>query len=145
MFERFRGYIFARSIHPASLLGLWERFGDEFSGCLIRVKQLEADLEGRVTYAPPYMRLCGWSVGDVKWRRITSGRRHTFELLDLYNELDSDTKEVKKSSYEKSRLYFVGKDEFVIIAMDSHRGRRTRWRRSGLSSARVAAEDDRSS
>lgn len=133
MLERFRSLAYAITGGAAALPGLWERIGDDFSGCLILVEPNVASLQGRVTYVPSLMRHYGWKVGDIKWRNMNPGSGASYHIEDLFKELDPDTNHVRKSTYHQAKLYFLAVDEFTVIA-SGHRGRNTRWRRTAVRS-----------
>ena len=129
MFERVRSLGFKIMGKEASVHGLWERFGDDFEGCVILVEEVAEGLRGRITYVPATMRRFGWMVGDIKWRNMRRGRVAAFKVDDLFKELDHDTQKLKKTTYEEARIYFLSDSELIVMA--GSRGRPTRWRRSG--------------
>ncbi|MDH4469398.1 MAG: hypothetical protein QE493_00285 [Verrucomicrobiae bacterium] len=84
----------------SELTGIWERAGDEFSGCLICVEQEKNELVGKIIVSTPQMYSAGWSVGDRKWRCIQGDLEGRWQLLDLKKEYDTQKKKVLSTDYE---------------------------------------------
>lgn len=115
---------------PVELPGLWERVGDNFAGCTVMVRSTEQGLQGQVTCVTPVMRQYGWNLGDLKWRQIKAEAKTTFSLEDMFIELDPDTRELRRVTYEPAKIYFLSAEYFSLISL-THGGRRTYWQRSG--------------
>lgn len=81
------------------LIGIWERVGDEFSGCLVKVEQEEHELVGKIIASTPQMLVYGWAIGDRKWRRIESDPKAGWQLMDLRKQYDTQDKKVLSVDY----------------------------------------------
>ncbi|MFZ4115685.1 MAG: hypothetical protein ACOYK6_03055 [Chthoniobacterales bacterium] len=81
------------------LVGIWERVGDEFSGCLLRVEREERELVGKIIVSTPQMLTAGWSIGDRKWRRIEGDQEGRWQLMDLRKQYDTQNKKVLSIDY----------------------------------------------
>ena len=141
MLERIRSLAYSLTSEPASLPGLWERVNDDFQGCLILVEENTDQLQGRITYVPALMRRYGWMVGDIKWRNINCVGAAAFTTEDLFKELDPDTNEVSRTTYQSARLYFLNSDEFALVT-SGRGGRNSRWRRSGKAASKPSTSDE---
>ena len=130
MLERLRSFGYALTGSQAEILGLWERVGDNFAGCTVMVSPHGEGLQGQITSLTPTMRQYGWGLGDLKWRRIASVSGVTFQLEDMFKELDPDTRELKRVTYQPAKIYFLSADSFSLVSL-THGGRRTYWQRSG--------------
>jgi hypothetical protein len=78
----------------APLEGDWERVGDGFAGCVVRVAPLGEGLAGRIVRLPVAMAEAGWNEGDVKWRdieRVGSGR---WKVRDVRKHFDMRSRSV---------------------------------------------------
>ena len=53
-----------------SLAGLWERTGDRFYGCRVRVTRENSQYQAIITKVPPAMHYFGWNSGEAKWTSI---------------------------------------------------------------------------
>ncbi len=81
------------------LLGIWERRGDEFSGCLIKVEKEAEELLGKIIVSTPQMLEAGWKIGERKWRYIQSDSQERWKLLDLRKQYDTQNKKVLSTDY----------------------------------------------
>ena len=81
------------------LIGIWERLGDEFSGCLLRVEREEHELVGEIIVSTPEMLTAGWNIGDRKWRRIEGDSQGSWQLMDLRKQYDTQNKKVLSIDY----------------------------------------------
>ncbi|MCF7729880.1 MAG: hypothetical protein K9M81_05885 [Chthoniobacterales bacterium] len=86
------------------LVGIWERIGDEFSGCLIRVELEEREIVGKIIVSTPQMLSAGWNIGDRKWRHIEGDSEGKWQLFDLRKEYDTQNKKVLSTDYEHYRI-----------------------------------------
>lgn len=86
------------------LLGIWERMGDDFEGCLIKVEQEDTELIGKIIVSTPQMLIAGWSIGDKKWRHIEEDPKNGWQLMDLRKQFDTQKKEVLSTDYAH---YFI--------------------------------------
>ncbi|MFI0348731.1 MAG: hypothetical protein ACH346_08250 [Chthoniobacterales bacterium] len=102
---------FQRLTNPnreADLEGLWERVGDDFEGCFIKVEQEAGELIGKIVWITPEMLSYGWSVNDKKWRRIEGDEKNGWQLLDLRKQFDTATKKVLSTDYAKYWISLSG-------------------------------------
>jgi hypothetical protein len=81
------------------LQGIWERVGDEFEGCLIKVYQEGKELIGQVIVSTPAMLNSGWQIGDKKWRRIEEDPKEGWHLLDLRKQYDTQNRKLISTDY----------------------------------------------
>ena len=112
------------------LLGAWERVGDSFAGCVVRVERTPQGVQGQITYVPLAMEPYGWQIGDVKWKDFVPRRVVGYRVQDLFKELDPETGRVKRTGFAESRIRFVGPDEIVVLPRGGTAVRSTRWCRS---------------
>ena len=81
------------------LQGIWERSGDEFEGCLLKVYQEENELIGQLIVSTPAMLAAGWTIGDKKWRQIEYTPNEGWHLLDLRKQYDTQNKKIISMDY----------------------------------------------
>ena len=93
----------------ADLEGIWERVGDDFEGCLIKVEQEENELVGKIIWITPAMLIYGWSVGDKKWRRMEGDEKGGWSLMDLRKQYDTGTKKILSTDYAHYWVTLHGK------------------------------------
>jgi hypothetical protein len=74
--------------------GLWQRTGDRFAGCVLRVEKTGAELVGRA----------GWVEGDLKWRNLVRNARGDWRMQDLRKHYDTRTATVTMVDYLEYRL-----------------------------------------
>lgn len=90
--------------HMKSPEGLWERVGDNFSGCVLRVEKVGTELAGRIVVLPQAMAKAGWVEGDLKWRNITKGSSGTWRMQDLRKHYDTRSASIAMVDYLEYRL-----------------------------------------
>lgn len=90
------------------LEGIWERVGDEFEGCLIKVYREESELIGQLIVSTPAMLDAGWEIGDKKWRRIEGDPHEGWHLLDLRKQYDTQNKKLISTDYAHYWLSLTG-------------------------------------
>ena len=91
---------FRNPAQNSDLEGIWERVGDEFEGCLIKVEHTENELLGTIIVSTPQMLSYGWAIGDKKWRRIEAGNDSgSWQLMDLRKQYDTANKKVLSTDY----------------------------------------------
>lgn len=95
--------------NTSELEGIWERHGDEFEGCHIKVEREEHELIGKIIWITPEMLNYGWSVGDKKWRRIEGNEEIGWQLMDLRKQYDTASKKVLSTDYAHYWLSLSGK------------------------------------
>ena len=83
----------------SDLEGIWERIGDEFAGCLIKVEKEDYELIGKIIVSTPKMLTSGWEIGDKKWRRIEGSASEGWQLMDLRKQYDTQNKKVLSTDY----------------------------------------------
>ena len=81
------------------LQGIWERVGDEFEGCLLKVYREENELIGQLIVSTPAMLDAGWVIGDKKWREIEYVPEEGWQLLDLRKQYDTQNKKLISTDY----------------------------------------------
>jgi hypothetical protein len=81
------------------LQGIWERIGDNFEGCIIKVYPEENELIGQIIVSTPTMLNAGWKIGDKKWRRIEYTQNEGWHLLDLRKQYDTQHRELLSTEY----------------------------------------------
>ncbi|MDE0282957.1 MAG: hypothetical protein OXN26_00200 [Gammaproteobacteria bacterium] len=116
-----------------SLLGAWQRVGDNFSGCRIVVEQTEDGLQGRLVYVPDRMQNAGWSVGEIKWGRIVRTFGAAYLLQDKQKLFDTRRQAVAGSASCEARLRFVNNNEITVVPRALDQGSFSRWRRVNAS------------
>lgn len=90
---------FKTPIHRKDLEGIWERVGDKFEGCLIKVFQEGHELIGEIIVSTPAMLNAGWAIGDKKWRHIEDTESEGWQLLDLRKQYDTQNRELLSTDY----------------------------------------------
>lgn len=88
--------------HPTNgneLIGIWERQGDEFAGCLIRVEKESHEFVGKIIVSTQQMLIAGWNIGDRKWRLIEATAEGNWQLMDLRKQYDTQSKKVLSIDY----------------------------------------------
>lgn len=78
----------------APLEGDWERVGDNFAGCVVRVGPLGEGLAGRIVRLPAAMAEAGWNEGDVKWRDIARLGGGRWKVRDVRKHFDTRSRSV---------------------------------------------------
>lgn len=97
--------------HPQTiqeLEGIWERVGDEFEGCLIKVYREEKELIGQLIVSTPAMLDAGWEIGDKKWREIEGDPHEGWHLLDLRKQYDTQNKKLISIDYAHYWISLTG-------------------------------------
>jgi len=84
--------------------GLWERMGDHFAGCVLRVEKVGTELAGRIAVLPEAMAKAGWEVGDLKWRNITRTAEGGWKMQDLRKHYDTRKASVLMVDYQEYNL-----------------------------------------
>ena len=84
--------------------GRWQRTGDDFEGCVLRVEPVDAELVGRIAILPDAMANAGWQVGDLKWRNITRAPDGSWRMQDLRKHYDTRTASVLMVDYQEYTL-----------------------------------------
>ncbi|MGD9007519.1 MAG: hypothetical protein PVG41_06345 [Desulfobacteraceae bacterium] len=120
-------YLLGMLKEPA-LMGVWERIGDDFAGCRLRIEFDGPNLNGRIVRLPDHMEKYGWRKDDAKWMHIQRQAVCKYQLQELYKVLSSRTKPARNLYYQ-SRLLIQSKNELMIIPPDASGGRKNRWRR----------------
>jgi hypothetical protein len=115
-------------IKEPALVGLWERIGDDFAGCRLRIEFDGPNLNGRIVQLPDHMEKYGWRHDDAKWMHIQRQAVCRYRLYELYKVLSSRTKPARNLYYH-SRLLIQSNSELTIIPPDETGGRKNRWRR----------------
>jgi len=88
----------------ASPEGLWQRVGDNFGGCVLRVEKRDSELVGLIAVLPESMARAGWIEGDLKWRNITRDSGGAWRMQDLRKHYDTKTATVIMVDYREYRL-----------------------------------------
>ncbi len=88
----------------ASPEGLWERKGDRFAGCVLRVEGMDGELVGKIATLPESMSRAGWQVGDLKWRNIRRAGSGLWRLQDLRKHYDTRSASVFMVDYREYNL-----------------------------------------
>ncbi len=84
--------------------GLWQRTGDTFAGCVLRVEHIGTELAGRIAVLPDSMANAGWQVGDLKWRNITRAADGAWRMQDLRKHYDTRKASVLMVDYQEYAL-----------------------------------------
>lgn len=84
--------------------GLWQRTGDTFTGCVLRVEHVGTELAGRIAVLPDAMAKAGWQVGDLKWRNITRTAEGAWRMQDLRKHYDTRKASVLMVDYQEYTL-----------------------------------------
>jgi hypothetical protein len=84
--------------------GLWERTGDKFAGCVLRVVEMDGELVGKIAILPESMSRAGWHVGDLKWRNIKRVDSKQWQLQDLRMHYDTRKASVVMVDYREYKL-----------------------------------------
>jgi hypothetical protein len=84
--------------------GLWQRTGDRFAGCVLRVEKAGSELVGRIVVLPESMARAGWVEGDLKWRNLVRNARGDWRMQDLRKHYDTRTATVTMVDYLEYRL-----------------------------------------
>ncbi|MGD8847654.1 MAG: hypothetical protein PVI54_19190 [Desulfobacteraceae bacterium] len=111
-----------------TLVGIWERTGDDFSGCRLRIEYDGPNLNGRIVRLPDHMAKFGWQQDDAKWIHIQRQAVCRYQLEELYKVLSSRTKPAR-NLYHRSKLLIQSNVELMIIPPKVSGGRKNRWRR----------------
>lgn len=90
------------------LEGIWERVGDEFEGCLVKVYREGNELIGQLIVSTPAMLDAGWQIGDKKWRQIEGDPHEGWHLLDLRKQYDTQNKKLISTDYAHYWVSLVG-------------------------------------
>lgn len=109
------------------LPGRWERFGDDFEGCVITIPVVNSGAEGhaRITLCPARMKSLGWRDNEIKWKEIRRVAKNSYRLKDLFKEYHPATDTVSRLDYVESRLVFIASDTISVEALN----RIQYWRR----------------
>lgn len=89
--------------------GVWERVGDEFAGCSIRVTPAGGFWEGTLIYVNATASGAGWGVGDRKWVDIRASGHGRFQGRDLQKAYDFSRQEVLEASYVPKAFRLKGR------------------------------------
>ncbi|MBM3856522.1 MAG: hypothetical protein FJ390_00990 [Verrucomicrobia bacterium] len=81
------------------LEGIWERVGDEFEGCLVKVFHEDDEWIGQLIVSTPAMLDAGWEIGDKKWRQIEGDPHEGWHLLDLRKQYDTQNRKLISTDY----------------------------------------------
>ncbi len=101
---------FKNPAQRSDLEGIWERMGDEFEGCLIKVEYKENELMGTIIVSTPQMLSYGWEIGDKKWRRIEEGDTSgSWQLMDLRKQYDTANQKILSTDYAHYWISLSGK------------------------------------
>jgi hypothetical protein len=111
-----------------SLIGVWERIGDDFSGCRIRIEFDGPNLNGRIVRLPDHMEKYGWQQDDAKWIDIRKQSLCRYQLQEMYKVISGQTRPARNIYYQ-SILLVQSNYEVMIIPPDGSGGRKNRWRR----------------
>lgn len=79
--------------------GVWERVGDDFEGCIIKIEQETNEWIGKIIVSTPDMLEAGWAIGDKKWRHIERDPGGDWQLMDLRKQYDTAQKKVLSVDY----------------------------------------------
>jgi hypothetical protein len=114
----------------AGLEGDWERLGDHFAGCVVRVGALGDSLVARIVRLPPAMAQAGWNEGDVKWRDIEPRGTAAWRMRDVRKHFDTRSRSVVGIDTRELHLTVAGDKlrlhgDLLPIFPDQ------RWRRIG--------------
>jgi hypothetical protein len=110
------------------LTGVWERIGDDFAGCRIRIEFDGPILNGRIVRLPDQMEKYGWKHDDAKWIDIQKQSVCRYRLQELYKVISSQTRPAR-NIYHPSTLLIQSHNEVMIIPPDGSGGRKNRWNR----------------
>jgi hypothetical protein len=125
----FRQLLYSLGIHKEpSLLGVWERIGDDFAGCRLRIEFDGSNLTGRILKVPDQMAKYGWMKDDAKWMHIQQQAICRYQLQELYKVLPCGQQQAR-NRYYPSRLFIRSENDLVIIPPDASMGRKNQWRR----------------
>jgi hypothetical protein len=111
-----------------TLIGVWERIGDDFAGCRLRIEFDGPNLNGRIVRLPDHMEKYGWHHDDAKWIQIQKQAVCRYRLLELYKVISSQSAPARNLYYQ-SRLLVQSNNDIMIIPPDGSGGRKNRWRR----------------
>jgi hypothetical protein len=111
-----------------SLIGVWERIGDDFAGCRLRIEFDGPNLNGRIIKLPEYMEKYGWQHDDAKWMHIQRQTVCRYRFQELYKVLSSQSV-TARNLYYHSRLLILSDNVLLSIPPDQTGGRKNRWRR----------------
>ncbi|MBX9742082.1 MAG: hypothetical protein K2W99_00860 [Chthoniobacterales bacterium] len=95
--QRCLGFRNPTDVHD--LLGIWERVGDDFEGCVIKVEQETNEWIGKIIISTPDMLEAGWVIGDKKWRHLERDTTGNWQLMDLRKQYDTAQKKVLSVDY----------------------------------------------
>ena len=99
-----------------SLAGLWERVGDRFHGCRVRVTQENNQYEARITKVPPAMHYFGWNSGEAKWTSIRPLSPVLYTALDLY-KIKPRNSPMAREIYREARIEFTTPDTLRVVCL----------------------------
>ncbi len=115
------------------LEGIWERQGDEFAGCSVRVVANSGGLwEGRLVYVTRKAAAAGWIVGDRKWVDLTPSGPCKFAGRDLQKAYDYATGEVVRTDYVE-KVFLLRERRLVVRGPRwwDHFGATQEWHKLG--------------
>jgi hypothetical protein len=113
------------------LIGKWERFGDQFKGMTIQIKNEGGSFKAEIIETTDAIELNGFVKGDIKWKDIKNISENKYEYQDLGKKpiLYSDKFE---GDYVMARLEFVSDTLLqtrVFSKGDELIGTETQWRK----------------
>lgn len=117
-----------------SLLGLWQRIGDKFAGCVLSVHLVKSQPTAIIFSITKEMVEYGWKVGDVKWKSIRRDSVGRYVVDDLYKTLNRKQKSIKEE-YHPAQLEFTSDNVIKTTALEyveSSGSGTQRWRRVRL-------------
>jgi hypothetical protein len=71
-----------------SIAGIWERYGDEAEGSMVKVELVGKEYIGRLIKVEGALKELGFADGDIKWRSVKPIAQNKWDGQDLIKVVD---------------------------------------------------------
>lgn len=92
------------------IIGEWERYGDSYSGALIKIEKFGDSYQGSIMNLVEDDEMYGWQIGDVCWKNISLAERNKYKASSVNKGF-----EYGRPIIDESDIIFIIENENTLL------------------------------